>query len=69
MDRTTHCWPSRATICINSRRSPRPSPTGGTNRGIYDDAVRAQVQEAKDKAGTPDLQSLLSGRDTWTVRK
>jgi 2-oxoglutarate ferredoxin oxidoreductase subunit beta len=39
------------------------------DRGTYDDAVRAQVQEAKDKAGTPDLQSLLSGRDTWTVRK
>jgi len=37
------------------------------DRGTYDDAVRAQVQEAKDKAGTPDLQSLLNGRDTWTV--
>ncbi|NMI02316.1 2-oxoacid:ferredoxin oxidoreductase subunit beta, partial [Pseudonocardia sp. K10HN5] len=37
------------------------------DRTTYDDAVRAQVQQAKDKAGTPDLQSLLNGRDTWTV--
>ncbi|MDT7704053.1 MAG: hypothetical protein QOJ30_6378, partial [Pseudonocardiales bacterium] len=25
------------------------------------------VQQAKDHAGTPDLQALLNGRDTWTV--
>jgi 2-oxoglutarate ferredoxin oxidoreductase subunit beta len=37
------------------------------DRGTYDDAVRAQVQQAKDHAGTPDLQALLNGRDTWTV--
>jgi 2-oxoglutarate ferredoxin oxidoreductase subunit beta len=36
------------------------------DRTTYDDAVRAQVAEAKAKA-TPDLQALLNGRDTWTI--
>ncbi|MFK5635059.1 MULTISPECIES: 2-oxoacid:ferredoxin oxidoreductase subunit beta [unclassified Ornithinimicrobium] len=40
-------------------------------RRTYDDAVRAQVQEAVEAAGTPDgteaLDALLRGRDTWTV--
>jgi len=37
-----------------------------TSRATYDDAARAQVAQAKE-GGTPDLQSLLNGRDTWTV--
>ncbi|HEX7662569.1 MAG TPA: 2-oxoacid:ferredoxin oxidoreductase subunit beta [Pseudonocardiaceae bacterium] len=32
----------------------------------YDDQVRAQVQQA-DQDDPADLQSLLTGRDTWTV--
>jgi 2-oxoglutarate ferredoxin oxidoreductase subunit beta len=39
-------------------------------RSTYDDATRAQVQEARDKAASNDgasLQALLNGRDTWTV--
>jgi 2-oxoglutarate/2-oxoacid ferredoxin oxidoreductase subunit beta len=36
------------------------------SRPAYDDAARAQVQAAQDKR-TPDLQSLLTGADTWTV--
>jgi 2-oxoglutarate ferredoxin oxidoreductase subunit beta len=39
-------------------------------RGTYDDAARAQVQRAVDTAktrGGSDLQTLLQGRDTWTV--
>ena len=39
-------------------------------RETYDDAVRAQVGEARaaaDRAGGADLQSVLRGRDTWTV--
>jgi 2-oxoglutarate ferredoxin oxidoreductase subunit beta len=36
------------------------------SRPTYDDSVRAQVAEAGKKAA-PDLQSLLNGRDTWTV--
>ena len=39
-------------------------------RATYDDAARAQVQQARDTAaarGGADLQALLNGRDTWTV--
>ena len=39
-------------------------------RPTYDDAARAQVQDAVDTArarGAADLQALLRGRDTWTV--
>ena len=39
-------------------------------RSTYDDATRAQVQQARDKAqsnGGADLQAMLNGRDTWTV--
>src|SRR3954471_16993029 len=39
-------------------------------RTTYDDATRAQVQQAVDTAqarGGADLQALLRGRDTWTV--
>jgi 2-oxoglutarate ferredoxin oxidoreductase subunit beta len=39
-------------------------------RTTYDDAARSQVQQAVDTArtrGTADLQTLLRGRDTWTV--
>jgi len=36
-------------------------------RATYDDAARAQVQQAKDAAGETDLQKLLNGRDTWTI--
>ncbi|MDN5747023.1 MAG: 2-oxoacid:ferredoxin oxidoreductase subunit beta [Pseudonocardia sp.] len=40
-----------------------------TERITYDDAVRAQVNQARAAAakGGPDLQALLNGRDTWTV--
>jgi 2-oxoglutarate/2-oxoacid ferredoxin oxidoreductase subunit beta len=37
------------------------------DRSTYDDATRAQVQEAKIQVRSPDLQALLNGRDTWTV--
>jgi 2-oxoglutarate ferredoxin oxidoreductase subunit beta len=40
------------------------------SRTTYDDAARAQVQQAVDSAqarGGADLQALLRGRDTWTV--
>jgi 2-oxoglutarate ferredoxin oxidoreductase subunit beta len=36
------------------------------DRSTYDDATRAQVQQARS-SGAADLQSLLNGRDTWTV--
>jgi 2-oxoglutarate/2-oxoacid ferredoxin oxidoreductase subunit beta len=36
------------------------------DRSTYDDATRAQVQQARS-GGAADLRSLLNGRDTWTV--
>jgi 2-oxoglutarate/2-oxoacid ferredoxin oxidoreductase subunit beta len=36
------------------------------DRVAYDDAVRAQVADAKAN-GAADLQALLNGRDTWTI--
>ena len=39
-------------------------------RSTYDDAARAQVQQAVETArtrGAIDLQAMLNGRDTWTV--
>jgi 2-oxoglutarate ferredoxin oxidoreductase subunit beta len=40
------------------------------DRTTYDDAARAQLQEARDRAqskGGANLQAMLNGRDTWTV--
>ena len=40
------------------------------DRVTYDDAARAQVQHARDRMqsnGSSGLQTLLNGRDTWTV--
>jgi 2-oxoglutarate/2-oxoacid ferredoxin oxidoreductase subunit beta len=36
------------------------------DRATYDDAARHQVETARSK-GAGDLQSLLTGRDTWTI--
>lgn len=35
-------------------------------RPTYDDQARAQVAQARE-AKAPNLQSLLTGKDTWTV--
>jgi 2-oxoglutarate ferredoxin oxidoreductase subunit beta len=37
------------------------------NRPVYDDQVRAQIDRARS-ADPADLQALLTGKDTWTVR-
>ncbi|HEX3783317.1 MAG TPA: 2-oxoacid:ferredoxin oxidoreductase subunit beta [Pseudonocardiaceae bacterium] len=36
------------------------------DRQTYDDAARAQVQQAKDSKPA-DLQALITGKDTWTI--
>ncbi|GAA2775811.1 2-oxoacid:ferredoxin oxidoreductase subunit beta [Saccharopolyspora taberi] len=46
-----------------------PTVTGifrATRRPTYDDLARAQVAEAQ-QSSPPDLQALLTGRDTWTI--
>ncbi|TVT30277.1 2-oxoacid:ferredoxin oxidoreductase subunit beta [Amycolatopsis rhizosphaerae] len=45
------------------------TPTGifrQVQRPTYDDQARAQVEQARE-ARRPDLQALLTGKDTWTV--
>ena len=37
------------------------------DRPAYDDLVRQQVDTAKETQGPGDLQSLITGSDTWTV--
>jgi 2-oxoglutarate ferredoxin oxidoreductase subunit beta len=37
------------------------------DRTTYDDAARAQLDQARAASGPGDLQALLNGRDTWTV--
>jgi 2-oxoglutarate ferredoxin oxidoreductase subunit beta len=36
-------------------------------RTTYDDAARAQVQQAHDEDPNPDLQAMLTDRDIWTI--
>jgi 2-oxoglutarate ferredoxin oxidoreductase subunit beta len=36
-------------------------------RPTYDQAVRDQLDTARAKVGTPDLQKLLRGPETWEI--
>jgi len=36
-------------------------------RPVYGDAVRDQLQRARERLGKGDVAKLLSGGDTWTV--
>ena len=36
-------------------------------RPTYDGTIGAQQRAAKERAGTPDLQKLLRGSNTWTI--
>ena len=49
---------------------PLPTPIGvfyAVARPTFDGAVNQQLEEAKNKQGPGDLQSLLNRGDTWTV--
>ncbi|MEX0967387.1 MAG: 2-oxoacid:ferredoxin oxidoreductase subunit beta [Bacteroidia bacterium] len=48
-----------------------PRPFGvfyAIDRPCYEDAVQAQLSVATEKLGEPNLDKLLSGRETWEVR-
>jgi 2-oxoglutarate/2-oxoacid ferredoxin oxidoreductase subunit beta len=50
--------------------TPLPTPIGvfyAVSRPTFDDAVNKQLEEAKTKQGSGDLQTLLNRGDTWTV--
>jgi 2-oxoglutarate ferredoxin oxidoreductase subunit beta len=49
---------------------PLPTPIGvfyAVSRPTFDQAVNQQLEEAKTKQGSGDLQSLLNRGDTWVV--
>jgi 2-oxoglutarate/2-oxoacid ferredoxin oxidoreductase subunit beta len=49
---------------------PLPAPIGvfyAVSRATFDHAVNQQLEEAKTKQGSGDLQSLLNRGDTWVV--
>jgi 2-oxoglutarate/2-oxoacid ferredoxin oxidoreductase subunit beta len=50
--------------------APLPTPIGvfyAVSRPTFDQAVNQQLEEAKTKQGSGDLQSLLNRGDTWVV--
>jgi 2-oxoglutarate/2-oxoacid ferredoxin oxidoreductase subunit beta len=50
--------------------APLPTPIGvfyAVSRATFDQAINQQLEEAKTKQGSGDLQSLLNRGDTWVV--
>lgn len=61
--------PARAMALSSMSETAFPVPIGvfrDVARPAFEDAVRAQLNAAKEK-GTSSLQSLLEGPDTWRV--
>lgn len=47
-----------------------PQPFGvfySEKRPTYNDLLRSQIEETKRRKGTPDLNALLAGGETWTI--
>ena len=62
--------PSLAFLLAQMRHPVFPEPLGvfrDVDRPIYDDAVRHQVVEAREKHGEGDLDALFNSGDTWVV--
>jgi 2-oxoglutarate ferredoxin oxidoreductase subunit beta len=62
--------PSHAFMLSRMRHPAVPEPLGvfrDIERPVYGDLVRDQVAEAIKVRGTGDLQSLVTGSETWTV--
>jgi 2-oxoglutarate ferredoxin oxidoreductase subunit beta len=48
-----------------------PEPFGvfrAVERETFDDTVHEQIHQARAQRGTPDLQTLLNGNESWTVK-
>jgi 2-oxoglutarate ferredoxin oxidoreductase subunit beta len=62
--------PSLAFLLSRMRHPDFPEPLGVfrdvTHEG-YTNIVRKQIGDARTKKGEPDLQTLLTGNETWTV--
>lgn len=62
--------PSHAFMLSRMRHPAVPEPLGvfrDVDRPVYGDMVRDQVAEAIKTRGKGDLQSLVTGSETWTV--
>jgi 2-oxoglutarate/2-oxoacid ferredoxin oxidoreductase subunit beta len=54
-----------------SEHSELPRPMGvfyATQRPVYEELMEAQVQETLSKKGKGNLQSLIAGNSTWTIK-
>lgn len=54
----------------NAAEDELPRPFGvfyQEGRGCYEEALEAQIQEAKETKGDGDLDALLAGRNSWVV--
>ena len=64
--------PSSLAFLLSRMRQPDfPEPLGvfrDVEQERYVDIVRKQIAKAKQQQGEGDLQSLLTGSDTWTVK-
>lgn len=64
--------PSLAFLLSRMRQPETPEPLGvfrEVQRPIYGDLVRGQVSGAIQSRGEGDLQSLITGTETWTVEQ
>jgi 2-oxoglutarate ferredoxin oxidoreductase subunit beta len=62
--------PSHAFMLSRMRHPEMPEPLGvfrQVERPVYGDVARGQVADAINRRGAGDLQSLVTGSETWTV--
>jgi 2-oxoglutarate/2-oxoacid ferredoxin oxidoreductase subunit beta len=62
--------PSLAFMLSRMRHPALPEPLGvfrEVERPVYGELVREQVAEAVKARGAGELQSLVTGNETWTV--
>jgi 2-oxoglutarate/2-oxoacid ferredoxin oxidoreductase subunit beta len=62
--------PSLAFLLSRMRQPDVPEPLGvfrEVRRPLYEDLVRGQIDDAIKSRGHADLQSLITGNETWTV--
>jgi 2-oxoglutarate/2-oxoacid ferredoxin oxidoreductase subunit beta len=62
--------PSHAFMLSRMRYPAMPEPLGvfrDVDRPVYGDLVRTQISDAIKSRGQGDLQSLITGTETWTV--
>jgi 2-oxoglutarate ferredoxin oxidoreductase subunit beta len=62
--------PTLAFLLSRMRQPDQPEPMGvfrAVEQAVYGDLVRDQISAARKSRGDGDLQSLITGTETWTV--